>query len=105
MNHETTGYQLTINLLVVIVLLALFVAGIGYAWLVRKLRQRKPDHGYTAALVVVGDLIVAVGYAALVGLDLGLLLVLCLAAAGLPMVVEYTEFYLRTEETKGGLDL
>jgi len=106
MNVQTTGYQLTINLLVVIVLLMLFVAGIGYAWLVRKLRQRKPDHGYTAALVVVGDLIVAVGYGLLVGLDLALLLVLCLAAAGLPMVVEYTEFYLaQGTTTKGGLDL
>jgi len=105
MNYAPTGYQLTINLLVAIVLLVLFVAGIGYAWLVRKLRQRKPDHGYTAILVIVGDLIVAVGYGLLVGLDLVVLLVLCLAAAGLPMVVEYTDFYLHTGEKERRLDL
>ena len=105
MNPETTGYQLTINLLVAIVLLSLFVIGIGYAFFVRWLRSRKPNHGYTAALVVVGDVIVAVGFGLLVGLDLAVLLVLCLAAAGIPMVIEYTDFYLGSDEKGRRLDL
>lgn len=105
MTTESTAYQLNIDLRVVIVLLCLFLFGIGYAWLVRHLRSRKPDHGYTAVLVVFGDLVVAVGYTVLVGLDLGLLLVLCLSAAGLPMVVEYTDYYLRTGDSERRLDL
>lgn len=104
MNVQTTSYQLSIDLTVVIVLLSLFLFGIGYAWLVRKLRSRKANHGYTAILVVAGDLIVAVGFGALVGINLAALLLLCLAAAGLPMIFEYTEWYLSREE-KGGLEL
>ena len=104
MEAQSTGYQLSINLIVVIVLLSLLLFGIGYAWLVRKLRSRKADHGYTAVLVVGGNLIVTVGFGVLVGINLAALLLLCLAAAGLPMVVEYTEWYLSKEE-KGGLEL
>lgn len=104
MNLESTGYQLSINPIVVIVLLALFLFGLGYAWLVRWLRSRKADHGYTAILVAAGDLVVTVAFGFLVGIDLAGLLLLCLAAAGLPMVVEYTEWYLSKEE-KGGLDI
>ncbi len=104
MEAQSTGYQLSINLIVVIVLLFLFLFGLGYAWLVRKLRSRKADHGYTAVLVVGGNLIVTVGFGVLVGINLAALLLLCLAAAGLPMVVEYTEWYLSKEE-KGGLEL
>jgi hypothetical protein len=101
---QTTGYQLSINLIAVIVLLSLFLFGLGYAWLVRWLRSRKADHGYTAILVAVGDLVVAVGFGILVGIDLAVLLLLCLGAAGLPMIIEYTQWYLNHEE-KGGLDI
>jgi hypothetical protein len=104
MNGQSTGYQLNIDLIAVIVLLSLFVVGLGYAWLVRWLRSRKANHGYTAILVVVGNLIIAVGFGMLVGINLAALLLLCMAAAGLPMFVEYTEWYLGKEE-KGGLDL
>lgn len=104
MDLESTGYQLSINPSVVIVLLALLLFGIGYAWLVRWLRSRKANHGYTAVLVAGGDLVVAIGYGCLVGINLAALLLLCLAAAGLPMIVEYTEWYLSKEE-KGGLEL
>ena len=104
MNGQSTGYQLNINLIVVIVLLSLFVVGLGYAWLVRCLRSRKANHGYTAILVVVGNLIVVVGFGMLVGINLAALLLLCMAAPGLPMVIEYTEWYLSNEE-KGGLDI
>ena len=104
MEAQSTGYQLSINLIVVIVLLSLFLFGLGYAWLVRWLRSRKANHGYTAILVVVGNLVVVVGFGFLVGINLAALLLLCMAAAGLPMVVEYTEWYLSKEE-KGGLEL
>lgn len=97
--------QPSIDLVAVIVLLLLFIVGVGYAWLVRRLRHRSPQHGYTAWLVVVGDLIVVAGYAVLAGIDAAVLLVLCLAAAGIPMIVEYIDDHLRTEEKKGRLDL
>jgi hypothetical protein len=79
---------------VAVVLLALLLVGIGYAWLVRRLRRRARNHGYTAFLVVVGNLLVAVGYAVLAGLEAAVLLVLCMAAAGAPMVVEYIDDHL-----------
>jgi uncharacterized membrane protein len=104
MDSQSTGYQLTIDLIVVIVLLALLLFGIGYAWLVHKLREKMPDHGYTAALVVVGNLVVIVFFSVLVGLDLGALLFICMAAAGIPMVIEYTAWYLSNNK-KGGLDI
>ena len=104
MNGQTTGYQLNIDLIVVIVLLILFLFGIGYAWLVRWLRSRKANHGYTAILVAVGDMVVVVAFGFLVGIDLAALLLLCLGAAGLPMIFEYTQWYLNHEE-KGGLEL
>ena len=104
MNSQSTGYQLSINLIVVIVLLSLFLFGIGYAWLVHWLRSRKVNHGYTAILVAAGDAVVAVAFGFLVGIDLAALLLLCLAAAGLPMMFEYTQWHINQEE-KGGLDL
>ncbi len=79
---------------VALVLLALLLVGIGYAWLVRRLRRRARNHGYTAFLVVVGNLLVAVGYAVLAGLEAAVLLLLCMAAAGAPMVVEYIDDHL-----------
>ena len=54
--------------------------------------------------MAVGDLVVVIAFGFLVGINLAALLVLCLGAAGLPMVVEYTEWYLSKEE-KGGLEL
>jgi hypothetical protein len=54
--------------------------------------------------VVVGNLVVIVAFSLLVGLDLAALLFLCFGAAGLPMVVEYTDYYLRNQG-KGGLDI
>lgn len=104
MNGQTTGYQLSINLIVVIVLLFLFLFGLGYAWLVRFLRSRKANHGYTAVLVAAGDLVVATAFGILVGIDLAALLLLCLGAAGVPMIFEYTQWYLSHEE-KGGLEI
>lgn len=101
---QTTN-QPSIDLVVVTVLLVLFIIGAGYAWLVRRLRHRSPQHGYTAWLVVVGDLIVVAGYAVLAGIEAAVLLVLCLAAAGIPMIVEYIDDHLRTEEGQKRLDI
>ncbi len=105
MNAESTSYQLSINLIVVIVLLALLLFGIGYSWIVHTLRRQRPDHGYTAVLVVIGNLAVAAGFSILVGINLTVLLILCMGAAGLPMIVEYTLFYVRKDDGKGGLDI
>jgi 4-amino-4-deoxy-L-arabinose transferase-like glycosyltransferase len=106
MNQQSTASIPAIDLIVVAVLLALLLIGIAYAWLVRRLRQRYPRHGYTAFLVVVGDLIVVGGYAVLAGMHAASLLLLCMAAAGLPMVVEYVEDHLAsTAATERRLDI
>jgi len=104
MDAESTQYfQTTSNLIHVLFLL--LIVGIGYAWLVRKLRQRNPDHGYTAFLVVAGNLIVATGFAFVAGVQMAVVLVVCMGAAGVPMIVEYVDDHLRNEEKKGGLDI
>lgn len=95
----------SIDPFVVIVLLLLLVAGVGYACLVRYLRRRNRQHGYTAWLVVVGDLIVTAGFAMVAGVDAAVLLVLCLTAAGVPMIVEYVDDHLRAQESERRLDI
>lgn len=80
------------------VLLGLLLFGLGYAWVVRKLRKRKRDHGYTAWLVVVGNAAVGVGFGFIAGLEAAVILLLCNAAAGIPMIVEYIDDHLRHEE-------
>lgn len=104
MDAESTQYFLTTSNLIH-VLVALLILGIGYAWLVRRLRRRNPSHGYTAFLVVAGDLLVATGFAFVAGAQMAVLLVLCMGAAGVPMIVEYVDDHLRDEEKKGGLDI
>ena len=78
-----------------IVLLCLVLFGLAYAWAVRKLRKRKRNHGYTAWLVVVGNAAVGVGFGFIVGLEAAVILLLCNAAAGIPMIVEYIDDHLR----------
>jgi hypothetical protein len=95
----------SIDPFVVIVLLLLLLAGAGYAWLVRCLRRRNRQHGYTAWLVVVGDLIVTAGFALVAGIDAAVLLVLCLTAAGVPMIIEYIDDHLREQESERRLDI
>ena len=95
----------SIDPFVVIVLLFLLLAGSGYACLVRYLRRRNRQHGYTAWLVVVGDLIVTAGFAMVAGVDAAVLLFLCLTAAGAPMIVEYIDDHLRQQESERRLDI
>lgn len=89
-----------------IVVLALALFGVAYAALVRRIRQRDPEHGYTAWLVVVGNAAIVIAYTLLVGLELGALLFTCMAAAGAPMVVEFGDWYLsRAERSRQQQDL
>lgn len=101
--ESTTYFANTSNL--IHVLAWLLTLGIGYAWLVRYLRRRNANHGYTAFLVVGGDLLVAIGFGFLAGAQMAVLLVLCMGAAGVPMVIESMDNHLRNEEKKGGLDI
>ena len=95
----------SIDPFVVIVMLVLLLAGSAYACLVRYLRRRNRQHGYTAWLVVVGDLIVTAGFAMVAGVDAAVLLFLCLTAAGVPMIVEYIDDHLRQQESERRLDI
>ena len=104
MDAESTQYFANPSNLIH-VLLMLLAAGFAYAWLVRRLRRRNPNHGYTAFLVAGGNLIVALGFAFVAGVQMAVLLVLCMGAAGVPMIVENVDDHLLNEEKKGGLDL
>ena len=67
---------------ITIATLSLFIFGIAYAVIVRRLRQRTHGHhGQTAWLVVVGVGVVVGVYAALTDLQ----------SAGLPMIAEYVD--------------
>ena len=77
---------------ITIATLSLFIFGIAYAVIVRRLRQRTHGHhGQTAWLVVVGVGVVVGVYAALTDLQSAGLLALLFAAAGLPMIAEYVD--------------
>lgn len=104
MDAESTQYFANTSNLIH-VLLGLLFAGFAYAWLVRYLRRRNPNHGYTAFLVVGGNLIVAIGFALVSGIGAAVVLLACMGAAGVPMIVESMDNHLRNEEKKGGLDL
>ena len=104
MDAESTVYFFNSSSLIH-VLTGLLLVGIAYAALVRYLRRRNPNHGYTAFLVVGGNLIVAGGFALVTGLQAAVLLILCMGAAGTPMIIESMDNHLRDEEKKGGLDL
>lgn len=93
--------KLTLNFqTIALAMLALLVFGIGYAYFVRRIRSRYPEHGYTAVLVVFGVACVTVAFTAITSLPLGALLLALMAAAGAPMVWEYTDFYLTAAEDR-----
>lgn len=75
----------------IIATLALLIFGIAYAVVVRTLRRRNPQHGYTPWLVVIGVGAVVAVYTLLAGLEAGVALFLLFAAAGLPMVAEFMD--------------
>ena len=104
MDAESTVYFFNSSNLIH-ALTGLLLAGIGYAVLVRYLRRRSPNHGYTAFLVVGGVLIVAGGFALVSGLQAAVVLVLCMGAAGVPMIAESMDNHLRNEDKQRRLDL
>ncbi len=101
MTYQSSTYQLPIEPgATIAILVGLFIAGILYAVFVRRLRRREPNHGYTAFLVVGGDLLVVAGFYFLAGAHAAFVLLLCMASAGIPMVIEYVDDHLnhRREE-------
>jgi len=85
------------------VLLRLLGWGVFYNWLVARLEKKGYDRGYMGFIVSGGVFGVIVGFTVLVGsLDLGMVLLACFAAAGLPMVIgsvaRYNEARTREEE-------
>ena len=55
--------------------------------------------------MVGGNLVIALAYGVRAGLDAGILLLACMAAAGLPMIVEYGADHLNRQESGKRLDL
>lgn len=83
---------------IAIVLLLLLLFGIAYAAAVRALRHRDPEHGYAPWLVVAGNGAVVAAFTVLAGIQAGLLLLLCMAAAGVPMIVEFVDDHSRIRQ-------
>lgn len=106
MTIQTTLNQPPVDQLSVSLLLCLFLFGIAYAWFVRRLRRNHPEHGYTSMLVVAGNLVIVAGYSIVAGVDAALLLLACMAAAGLPMIIEHAGDHLnRVASNQRRLDL
>lgn len=72
---------------VALTLAMLLAAGGWYNWLVARLLAAHPDQPYTAFLVAGGVLATLVGSAVLVGVEAALLVLMCFAASGLPMII------------------
>jgi uncharacterized membrane protein YbhN (UPF0104 family) len=103
MTSQSTAYQLSIDTnATIIVLVALLIAGSIYAFFVRRLRRRVRNHGYTAFLVVGGDLLIAIGFGFLAGAHAAGVLLACMAAAGIPMIVEYVDDHLDNHSSSEG---
>ncbi len=66
----------------------LFLFGLIYAWIVRRLSDSGVQ-GQTAYTVVVGVGVTVLASAFLVGWANALLVLVCFAASGLPMIIEY----------------
>jgi hypothetical protein len=81
------------------VLAGLFFFGVSYAAIVRTVRRRNPNHGFTAFWVVGGNLVIVVAFGLLAGVQAAALLFFCMAAAGLPMLVEYIDHWLTATAT------
>lgn len=81
-----------------IILLILAITCTAYAFgYVRPTREKDPDHGQTALFVILGDAAVTLAAVLIVAftgpvdwLQLLAVLLACLAAGGLPMILEYT---------------
>lgn len=102
MQSISAKYSPNIDPVAVIIVLVLLLLGIAYAWFVRRLRNRHPDHGYTAFLVVGGNIMIAIAYGLIAGVEDAIILLVCMGAAGLPMIVEYAADHLNR---RGGRQL
>jgi predicted Kef-type K+ transport protein len=71
-----------------LVLLALFIACTGYAWVVREMDKRGMKD-LMVWQVIFGTLIVLTGYYFVFGIVPTIGALLCFSAAGIPMVIEY----------------
>lgn len=81
------GWSMSEPVRVALTLAMLLAAGAWYNWLVARLLAAHPDQPYTAFLVAGGVLATLVGSAVLVGVEAALLVLMCFAASGLPMVI------------------
>ena len=81
----------------VAVVAALVIFGIGYNALVDRLEREVPDHGYASFLVAGGVLATLAGAAFLIGLADVLLVGLCFAASGAPMIAGSVSRWLRRQ--------
>lgn len=79
-------------------LIAVLLFSLCFAALVRWMRKRDSNHGYTAVLVVIGVAAVIVAFASITSVQLGLVLSALFALAGMPMVAEYTDYRLMMAE-------
>lgn len=96
---QETVVNLTVNQTeIALACLTLFLFGLAYSAVVRKLRQRDPEHGYTAVLVVFGVAVVCIVFTAITSLQTGAVLLALMAAASLPMIYEYTDHHLTIAE-------
>lgn len=98
MQHEISFFVSTSQTKIALAACSLLVVSTAYAFLARYIRNRDPDHGLTAVLVVFGVGIIAIAYTAVTSLALGALLLSFCAIAGAPMVWEYTDHRLSLAE-------
>lgn len=83
---------------IVRVLILLSVAGVIYdRFVVDIIERQHPALGVTAWLVVGGVLFTLVGAAFLIGLEAALLVLLCFAASGIPMILGARARHLERE--------
>jgi uncharacterized membrane protein len=81
------GKEMTENCLTyTIVLIALFIFGIGYNWLVAKLEHQGHDRGYMGFIVAFGCAVTLLGLGAIVGWEPVAWAFTCFAASGIPMI-------------------
>lgn len=79
-------------------ILALF--GILYNTWVAGLEHRGHDRGFMALIVSLGCAITSLGFAAVTNLWLGLILLICFAASGIPMIVGSIARYIHARDVE-----
>jgi len=90
-------YQVVVDLRVFgAVLFGLFCFGVGYNAWVARLEHEGGDRGYMGFIVAVGVAVTGLGFVLIVNsLGLGLVLLACFVASGLPMIVGSVQRHVR----------